>query len=496
MHERRLPVDEPFSGLVRLFMLGLPLAAAEIEVALGSIDRSTLERGGWLEPVDGGLRATLKLVPHGDLLLASDRDADGPTGADWVAGLHPPSVTLAKLTVRQPVGRALDVATGNGIQALLASRHAEAVVATDLNARALDFASLNAKLNGVSNIEFRQGSYFEPAAGDRFHLVTCNPPYVISPEARYAFRDSGLPGDTVSRQVVRAAPEVLCEGGFAQILISWAHAPGDWSSPLEGWVEGCGCDAWLLYFGSDDPVTHAAEWLRPLAHEDSHAYRESLARWLDYLAELGIEAIAHGAVILRRRTTRENWIRKDTVSLERLEQASEHILRVFANEDHLQGLASEHQLLDACLAPADRHRLEQTLTCHDGKTELESTVLSLDDGLALRTRLDEHTAALLPLLDGRRPLQQALRQRSRELELAAEDAERYETAALPAIRRLLQLGFLTHRGKPPPADDTSAAEGALAKTDAEALSSAEATSPAAADDRGGRGDAVAESETR
>ena len=102
--------------------------------------------------------------------------------AQWVAGIHPPSVTLAKLTVRRPVARALDTGTGNGIQALLASRHARAVTATDVNPRALAFGRLNAGLNGVENLELREGSYFEPVEGERFDLLTCNPPYVISPE--------------------------------------------------------------------------------------------------------------------------------------------------------------------------------------------------------------------------------------------------------------------------------------------------------------------------
>src|SRR5206468_2883615 len=228
VHERRLPVREPFSELVKLFLLGLTSAKSEAERALGGIDLQSLERSGWLEAVDGGVRATLKLVPHGDLVIGSDRDADGPTAPDWVAGMHPPSVTLAKLTVRREVERALDVGTGNGIQALLASRHADAVVATDVNPRALAFAALNARLNRISNIEFRQGSYFEPAGGERFDLIACNPPYVISPDTSYAYRDSGLPGDDVSREVVQGAPELLREGGFAHILVSWAHPPDDW----------------------------------------------------------------------------------------------------------------------------------------------------------------------------------------------------------------------------------------------------------------------------
>jgi SAM-dependent methyltransferase len=353
-------------------------------------------------------------------------------GSDWVAGIHPPSVTLAKLTVRRPVARALDTGTGNGVQALLAARQAEAVVATDVNPRALAIARLNAELNGVGNLELREGSYFAPVEGERFDLVTCNPPYVISPENRYAYRDSGLPGDTVSRRVVEQAPTILEEDGFAQVLVSWAHSQGDWWSPLQPWVEGRGCDSWLLYFGSDDPVTHASEWLKPVARDDPEAFRGRLDEWLDYLAGLGIEAVAHGAVILRRRSGGGNWMRRDRVSLDRLEQASEHILRVFGTQDYLQSLADDRQLLDGTFALVEQHHVEETRR----RAELEGTVLSLDEGLGFRTALDGHTAELVTHLDGTRPLREVL------AGIAVGDAARFESGALPAVRRLLELGIL------------------------------------------------------
>jgi methylase of polypeptide subunit release factors len=445
VHVRRLRgADEPFAALAKLFLLGLTLDAVEASAVLDIAE-------GWLEPHRDGVRAAVKLVPHGDLLIASDRDADGPTGADWVAGMHPPSVTLAKLTVRRPVERVLDVGTGNGVQALLASRHAETVVATDVNRRALAFAELNARLNGVSNIEHRHGSYFEAADGERFDLVTCNPPYVISPESSYAYRDSGLPGDAVSREVVQAVPDHLAEDGFAHILVSWAHEPGDWSTPLQRWVEGRGCDALLLYFGSDDPITHASEWLRPVARDDPAHYADSLDRWLGYLDDLGIEAIAHGAVILRRRSGAPNWTHTERVSLDGLEQAGEHVLRVFAAQDHLRALDDERALLDERFELTESHEIEHTLAYVDGKAELRGTVLSLTDGLASRTALDRHTAELLALLDGRRTLRETLAEQARALGLDAADTGAFQEAALPVVRRLLELGALLPLGVREPA---------------------------------------------
>ena len=137
-------------------------------------------------------------------------------------------------------------------------------------------------------------------------------------------------------------------------------------------------------------------------------------------------------MILRRRSGSRNWTRRDRVNLERLEQASEHILRVFETQDYLESLDAERGLLDETFALVDQHHLEETRR----RAELETTVLSLDEGLGFRTALDAHTAELVPLLEGTRPLRDVLAQ------LAVGDAERFESAALPAVRRLLELGFL------------------------------------------------------
>ncbi|MDP9491670.1 MAG: class I SAM-dependent methyltransferase, partial [Actinomycetota bacterium] len=111
--------------------------------------------------------------------------------------------------------------TGTGIQAILAARHADHVVATDVSERALAFVSLNAALNGVDNIELRQGSFFEPVAGEQFDLVICNPPYAITPDTSYLYRDGGLGGDSVAEHVVRELPKFLAEGSFGSTMLSW-----------------------------------------------------------------------------------------------------------------------------------------------------------------------------------------------------------------------------------------------------------------------------------
>jgi hypothetical protein len=99
-------------------------------------------------------------------------------------------------------------------------------------------------------------------------------------------------------------------------------------------------------------------------------------------------------------------------------------------------------MLDLAFRLVERHHLEQRLAFRAGDAELQGSVLALDEGLGFRIAVDEHTERLLPLLDGRRPLREVLEQCSNELVLDAEDRERFESAALPVVRRLLELGFV------------------------------------------------------
>ena len=61
------------------------------------------------------------------------------------------------------VGSVLDLGAGCGIQALLAARHADRVVASDLNPRAVGIAAFNAALNEVA-VDCVEGDLFESCA--------------------------------------------------------------------------------------------------------------------------------------------------------------------------------------------------------------------------------------------------------------------------------------------------------------------------------------------
>ena len=452
VHLRRLTTGTPVETAIRLLFLGVPVPRKELEQALAPLGADELHELGVVEPVDGDLRATVRLVPHMELLLAGNRYPDeSPAGtpADYVATVTAPSAILASLTVRSAVGAALDIGTGSGIQAIWAARHCERVVAVDVNRRALNLAAFNARLNGVTNIEFREGSVFEPVAGERFDLVLCNAPYVVSPDVRYAFRDSGVAADGFSELLVRGAPEHLEEGGFAHLLIGWLHQREDWDARPRSWLGGSGCDAWLLHGVSRDPVTHAAIWNDELVGDP--AYGETIDRWVGYLEELGADAVIEGAVILRRRSGARNWFRADRIPSGRPTPASDHVLRVFAAHDHLTALADDEALLDESPRVVDSVRVEQELSFGDGGYIVESMTLVLDEGLGFRAGIDQNTASLVPFLDGTRTLRQAIEDAARARGVDDEDLETFRAGALGLVKTMLELGFLAHEADVRPA---------------------------------------------
>jgi hypothetical protein len=447
-HLRRLTGDDPFSTLTAHFVLGAPVRASAMEAALAPIELDRFLRLRLSRRDGDDLRPLVRLVPHGDYYIASDLERESAAGppSDFVPGIQAPTVTLAKLAVRRPVDAALDLGTGCGIQALLAAKHSEGVVASDVNPRALRFAAFNLRLNGVDNVELREGNGFDALEPRRFGLLVSNPPYVISPDSSYLYRDSGLRGDELCRRLVARAPAFLEEGGFAHFLVSWAHEPDEWAAPIRGWVSGSGCDAWLLHFGSHDPVSHAANWLRPLAEYDAGLYAEGLDRWLSHLRKLGFEAIGYGAIVLRRRSGASNWVREDVLPLDRLEAAGDHTQRVFAAQDFLEEIGDE-RLLQARLALAEANRFEQTMTRRDSGLAVESQSLRIVEGFGFTVGVDRYTAALLPQFDGETALSEVLARAAASVELDEDERERFVPAALPVVRRLLELGFLVPVGR-------------------------------------------------
>ena len=187
---RLLPKGDRLASLIRLFVMGLSVSEADASAALAPVSVERALRLGVVRPSTAGVESTVRIRPAGDLLMACDRAHEGSPDlpADHVMAVASSSMFLASLTVRRHVERALDVGCGGGIQSVVAARHADRVIACDINPRALNFTAFNALLNGVDNVECRAGSFFAPVDGEKFDLIVSNPPFVISPDSASSFR--------------------------------------------------------------------------------------------------------------------------------------------------------------------------------------------------------------------------------------------------------------------------------------------------------------------
>jgi methylase of polypeptide subunit release factors len=438
---RRLP-DTPLGIAVRLLLLQLPVADAEGTVALGADAIEALLALGLVVTRDGKLVPRSRIMPAEGLLISFDgfSTRDDPHG--YVSTFSPTTAWLTALTPRRRITSAVDIGTGNGAHALLAARHSDRVIATDLNPRALAYTEINAALNGLDNIETRLGSLFEPVAGETFDLVTCNAPFVVSPESRWQYRDSGMPADQMSELVVRQAALALADGGYASLLVSWVAKTSDEPDDrVLAWVDGSGCDAWVLGMSGADPLDHAFTWNNHLV-DDQLALGAALDDWSDYFRSIGVGWITEGAVLLHRREGGDHAVRVDPIEEDDLEDAGAQIERAFTAHAYLATLRTDETLLDGQFRFVEDVRIDRSFDGDGG----EAATVVLHEGTMPEVEVNPETADVLALLDGSASLGRAIERTVKRLELTRRSASELRREALDAMRELLELGFVDLRG--------------------------------------------------
>ncbi|HET7530847.1 MAG TPA: methyltransferase, partial [Mycobacteriales bacterium] len=391
---------------VRLLLLGDDVAVDEVASML------PVEEAAPLLVADGSVvRAGYDVAPHADdshdWWVVSDRTSRSgrPVRPDHVLGVGSASTTLAQLTVRRPVRTALDIGTGCGVQALHLSRHAESVAATDVVDRAVRLAATSFALSGVE-VELLAGDLVAPVADREFDLVVCNPPFVVGPSPRYAYRDadwsrrsSGAP-DGLSRRAVRSAAEVLADGGVAQLLVNWLHVRGeDWRDRVASWVSDLGVDALLLERDAQEPGDYVDTWLADAGERGDEERAEEWRRWL---VDREVEAVGFGWVVLRRGSS-PHRVAVETLA-HHVDQPLGEVIATWLDRLAWMRTATDAELLGARLRAGDGVRLETTSAPHAGGWQPEAARLVLTAGLRWSLECDDAVAALVAGCDGSRPL--------------------------------------------------------------------------------------------
>ncbi len=386
----------------------------------------------WLGP-DRVPLVRLQVLQHGgaDVTVPHDPGHVAATVAqEQVLGAGAASLTLAAATPRTEVARALDLGCGQGVQALLAGRHAAQVVATDRNPRAVGFTRLAAALQGT-DLDTRTGDLLEPVAGEVFDLVVSNPPFVISPGRRYTYRDAGLEGDEVCRRLVQQIPAVLAPGGHAVLLVNWLHLDGeDGDARIRSWFDGTGCDGWVVQRELADPQEYVTAWLRDT---DESAFDDLFDEWVDALA--GVEAVAFGVVAMHRRTDGLSpRVDLDVVDQPVAATWGEEVTAHFARRALLEG-----DLLEARLTLRGDVRLHQVASAAPDGWYATTQYLQQEAGLRWSGGVDDHGASLLAACDGTNRLGDLVSVLAAALD---EPVGEVSAQVLPVVQRLVEQGFL------------------------------------------------------
>ncbi|MFG2991057.1 methyltransferase [Streptomyces sp. NPDC048257] len=443
----RGPGDGALASLVRLFLLQQPEPYVH---AAGALPVEAALADGWLRLEGDEVHATVDVRPYG-----------GPDGEDWfivsdlgcsvggaggigsreeqvVLGVGGASTTLAGITVRTPVGSALDVGTGSGIQALHASRHATRVTATDVNPRALAFTRLTLALSGAPEAELLAGSLFEPVGEATYDLIVSNPPFVISPGARLTYRDGGMSGDDLCRTLVQESGARLNPGGYAQFLGNWQHVEGeDWHERLRSWVPR-GCDAWIVQRDVQDVTQYAELWLRDAGDHraDPAEYARRYEDWLDEFEARGTKSVGFGWITLRRTDAAEPSIVVEEWPHTVEQPLGEAVLAHFARQDYLRA-HDDAALLEAYFALAEEVVQEQVGA--PGAEDPEHVVLRQNRGMRRATKVDTVGAGFAGVCDGSLSAGRIL---DAIAQLVQEDPIVLRDRTPEAIRTLVEQGFL------------------------------------------------------
>jgi methylase of polypeptide subunit release factors len=420
----------PLETLTRLLWLQVPVASC------GPLT-DDLVAAGLAEWSDGAIRATVHVEPletvHGcsgvgyvvsDLKMRPG--AAAPVRFDHVVGAGGASANLAQLVVHRPVDKALDLGTGSGVQALQLAGRAQRICATDVNPRALELAELSFALSGLDGVELMQGSLFEPVRGRTFDLIVSNPPFVVSPDGRFAYRESGLPGDEICRRLVADAPAQLADGGWCQLLANWLHVGGrSWEERVGEWLAASRCDGWAVQRDVQDPAEYAELWLRDSCEAGTPEYRERYDAWLDHFEQQGVAGIGFGWISLHK-----SGADRPAVRVEELRHSVQQPVGAYV-EKVLKGLADAKDFSTGRLCTVAGVVQEQIGP--PGAPDPERIVLRQTEGLRRAAGVGTVEAALAGVCDGTLPLEPLLDAIAQLMELPADEVRAHARAVLPEL---------------------------------------------------------------
>ncbi|YCM42306.1 methyltransferase [Verrucomicrobiaceae bacterium 227] len=388
--------------LCRLFLAGERVTRKSLE---GVLARSYegLKGLGILAGDGVWVQSLFRLRPHKEGYYFEDfpramAEGDAEVSAEFVMGVAPTTRILRQITPTFARSRVLDLCCGGGWLALGEAGDGVSVVGSDLSGRCLAVAKLNARLNGKSGVDWRQGPWFEPVRGEEFDLIISNPPFVQSPGGRTMAMDTPVEEDPVS-VILSQMPSYLAPNGVGCLLLNWQYQDeDDWGAHPLSCLPETGVQVLLFELQRHDPRGYATHWVRQNARfEDPKAREAEIGRWVEYLEGRGSAGVSSGFLLMRRCEPGEEWAMTESRELKHFAPSTgDEFRRVFENQSWLGKLANELDILEARFRAVDGVQKEVVSGLKNGEWVAESIRLTSPARVMYDGHVDE---ALLMILE-------------------------------------------------------------------------------------------------
>lgn len=207
--------------LIRTFTLNIPIDVKIIGKIFSDKELDILADINLISQTDKNIvYCDILLSECDDLIIAADSFFKKSPGINPVMPIMPECYDFSSGRSRRKVGKTLDLGTGSGVHALLASRHSEQVIGVDINPRAIEFSKFNSALNDIHNVNFIEGDLFAPVGDDQFELILADPPYLPVSDSLPGenFYSGGTKGDAISSRIIQGIHKYLCKNGLCQII--------------------------------------------------------------------------------------------------------------------------------------------------------------------------------------------------------------------------------------------------------------------------------------
>jgi SAM-dependent methyltransferase len=153
----------------------------EIDLALFPLEIQPFLSANILQKINQKIKSNFRISKVNNVFIVTDFPTYFGSDRVWYL-LEDESLFFAKNIPDCTDKKALDIGTGSGVLAIMASlQGAKHVTAIDISPRAIAFGTFNASLNNCNNITFKAEGLENHEPNSAYDFITLNPPFVPMP---------------------------------------------------------------------------------------------------------------------------------------------------------------------------------------------------------------------------------------------------------------------------------------------------------------------------